>query len=268
MRRSVLLLVPALAFGALSGCDKESVHVAFRPQVGTSYRYEIKVQTLTTTVLGDQAPDKSSDDVTLESTETVTASGPDAVHVKVQLHRPGLPDRTFQVRFDRGAQLAGVDAVDGLPPDVLGPDGFPELLPAAVTAPPDRALSPGASWKIAATSNLGGTAPVRVEGTGKLVKVSTSGGHKVASIKARTSLPLSSTSHIGDATATLSGTEVTDSTASRAVADGAVQDADSVTRGDFKVVLAPKSGAPVDGTMSVEIRAQTRRLPDDVAKKG
>ena len=49
----VALNLSWLAFGALTGCDKESVHVAFRPPVGTSYRYEIKVQTATTTVLGD-----------------------------------------------------------------------------------------------------------------------------------------------------------------------------------------------------------------------
>jgi hypothetical protein len=106
---------------------------------------------------------------------------------------------------------------------------------------------------------------VKLEGTGRLVKVTTAGGQKVASIKADTRLPLSSTTQIGDATATLDGTEVTQSTAMRALADGSVQDAESVTKGTFKIVLSPKAGtlsAAVTGTMSVEIRSQTRRLPD------
>jgi hypothetical protein len=271
VRRSVLLLVPALAFGALTACDKGSVHVGFRPEAGASYRYEIRVQSVTTTVLGDAAPDRAEDDVVLESTETVLSSTPGTVEVRVQLRRAGSPDRTFRVRFDRGAQLAAVDAVDGLPPDVLGSVGFPEFLPAAVTAPPDRALSPGEKWKIDAKPALAGAAPVRLEGTGRLAKVSTSGGRKVASIKAETTLPLSSTTQIGDATANLEGTEVTESTAMRALADGSVQDAESVTTGNFKIVLSPKAGtggAPVTGTMSVEIRSQTRRLPDGESSKG
>lgn len=273
MRSLVPLLVPALAFGALTACKKESVHVGFRPAAGATYRYEITVHSVTTTVLGDQPPDRAVDDVTLQSTETVVSSGPDAVHVQVVLHRAGSADRTFQVRFDRAAQLSGVDAVDGLPPDVLGSVGFPEFLPAAATAPPDRPLSTGDTWKIDAQPALGGAAPVRLQGTGRLVKVASSGGRKVASIKAETSLPLSSTTDVGGATATLDGTEVTESTASRAVSDGAVQDASSDTTGTFRLVVSPKSatGAPVTGTMSVELHSQTRRLPDaevQAKKKG
>ncbi len=266
-RLPLALLLPALAAGGLTACDKEAVHVGFRPEAGASYRYEIKVQSVTTTLLGDEAPDRSVDDVTLESRDTVLSAAPGEVRVQVQLRRVGSPDRTFLVRFDRAAQLAGVDAVDGLPPAVLGPAGLPEFLPAAVTAPPDRPLSPGEKWRIDATPTLSGAAPVRLEGTGRLVKVSTSGGRKVASIKAETSVPLSSTSKVADATVTISGTETTESTATRALVDGVVQEANSVTKGTYNLVLSPNgSGAPVTGTMAVEIRAQTRRLPDEAKK--
>ncbi|HEV2757967.1 MAG TPA: hypothetical protein VGV86_00235, partial [Acidimicrobiales bacterium] len=171
-------------------------------------------------------------------------------------------------RFDRAAQLAGVDAVEGLPPAVLGPIGFPEFLPAAATAPPDRALSPGEKWKIDATPTLPGAQPVRLEGSGQLMKVTTSGGRKVASIKAETRLPLSSTTRMGDATVTISGTEKTQSTATRGLADGVVQDASSTTRGTYDVVVSPPpgGGSSVRGTMTVEIRSETRRLPDEVKK--
>ena len=72
-----------------------------------------------------------------------------------------------------------------------------------------------------------------------------------------------------DSTVTISGTERTESTANRALADGVVEEATSVTRGTYDLVLSPTAGAGahVRGTMSVEIRAQTRRLPDE-AKKG
>ncbi len=265
-------MATALACGAaLTGCDKQAVRVGFRPGAGAVYRYEITVKSTTTTNLGDAAPQTSVDDVVLQSIDTVLDSSPAAVRVRVQLTRTGSPDRTFLVRFDRGAQLARVDAVDGLPPDVLGPDGFPEFLPAAATAPPDRPLSPGEEWKIDATSTPTGGSPVRLQGSGQLVKVTTSGGQKVASIKAETTVPQSGKAQVGEATATLDGTETTESTATRALSDGSVQESTSVTKGTFRLVLSPKPGRqaePVPGTMSVEIRSQTRRIADDATKKG
>ena len=262
-----------VVFGALAQCGDEAstVQLGFRPPAGASYRYEIKVQSTTTTMIGDDAPERSVDEVVLESRDTVLSSGPDEVRVQVELRRAGSAPRVFRVRFDRGAQLAGVDAVEGLPPEVLGPVGLPEFLPAAATAPPDRPLSTGESWKIDVTPTLPGAEAVRVQGTGRLVKVTSSGGRKVASIEAETRLPLSSTTRVGDSTVTLSGTETTESSALRALDDGAVQEASSVTKGTYSLSLAPRAGvagAPVSGTMSVEIRSQTRRLSDEGAKKG
>ncbi|MEA2686153.1 MAG: hypothetical protein QOE93_1348, partial [Actinomycetota bacterium] len=46
--------------------------------------------------------------------------------------------------------------------------------------------------------------------------------------------------------------------------DGSVQAASSLTKGDFQVTLTGPGGddaAPVTGTMTVEVRAETRRLP-------
>ena len=263
------LLVPVLAAGVMTACDKESVHVGFRPEAGASYRYEIKVQSVTTTVLGDEAPDRAIDEVTLESLDTVLAAGAEEVKVQVVLRRAGSPERTFHVRFDRGHQLAGVDLVDGLPPEVLGPVGLPAFMPAAATAPPDRALTPGEKWKIDATPTVPGAgSQVRLEGTGRLVKVTTMGGRKVAAIKAETSVPLATTTQLEGATVTISGTERTESTANRALADGVVEEANSVTRGTYDLTLSPAgAGAPVRGSMQVEIRAQTKRLPDGAKKQ-
>jgi hypothetical protein len=263
-RLALCLLLPAVATGTLTGCEKESVNVGFRPEAGASYRYEIKVQSTTTTVLGDEAPDRALDEVTLETRDTVLSAAAEEVRVQVVLHRAGSPDRIFLVRFDRAHQLAGVDLVDGLPPEVLGPVGLPAFMPAAATAPPDRPLSPGEKWKIDATPSVpGASAGLRMEGTGRLVKVTTMGGRKVAAIKAETSVPLSSTAEVGGSTVTISGTERTESTANRALADGVLEEATSVTRGTYDLVLSPAAGssAQVRGTMLVEIRAQTRRAP-------
>ncbi|MGH9263687.1 MAG: hypothetical protein ACRD1D_03245, partial [Acidimicrobiales bacterium] len=82
MRRLAVLLIPALASGALTACDREAVHVGFRPPAGATYRYEIKVQSVTTTVLGEEPPTRSTDEVTLESRDTVLSAAPEEVRVR------------------------------------------------------------------------------------------------------------------------------------------------------------------------------------------
>lgn len=271
MRRlHALLLAGVAAAVALPGCEKQPVQVGFRPPAGATYRYELRVQSTTTTRLGDEAPDRAVDDAVLESRDTVLSSTPDEVRVQVVLARSGSPARTFVVRFDRFAQLAGVEAVDGLPPDVLGPGAFPEFLPAAATAPPNRPLAPGERWTIDARPNLPGTsADTRLQGSGRLVSVGSSGGRKVATLKAETRLPLRSSATLRDAAVSLDGVETTTVNATRALADGSVQSSTAVTKGRFDLVLtgAAAARASVTGTLDVEIRSTTRRLPDDGDKK-
>jgi hypothetical protein len=272
MRRVHALVLLGAVGGALAlpACDKQKVLVGFRPTAGTTYRYELRVQSTTTTRLGGDAPERSVDDTVLESRDTVLSSTPDEVRVQVVLARGGSPDRTFIVRFDRFAQLARVEAVDGLPPDVLGPGAFPEFLPAAATAPPNRPLATGERWTIDAHANLAGApSDTRLQGSGRLVSVGSSDGRKVASVKAETRLPLHSASTLRDAAVSLDGVETTTISARRALADGSVQSSTAVTKGTFALSLTPAgTGGSVSGTLEVEIRSATRRLPDEGARKG
>ena len=247
----------------LTACSKDRVQVAFRPKVGDSFKYELKVKSVTVTTLGTAAPERTVDEATLEATDTVLAADPEEVRVQVVLRRAGSPDRSFIVRFDRAAQLSGIETVEGLPPSVLGPLAFPEFLPAAAAAPPLSMLKPGEKWKIDTKPVLPGGVEAHFEGTGRLVKVGSSGGRKVASLKSETRLPLVSSSQVGNITVALEGVETTTATATRALSDGSVQKASSLTKGDFQVTLTGPGGddaAPVTGTMTVEIRSETRRL--------
>lgn len=255
-------LLGAAALGACSSDEK--VEVSFRPSAGAIYRYEVKVHSVTTTTMGRDAPERTVDDAVLEATETVLDSGPDEVRVQVQLRRPGSPDRTFVVRFDRAAQLSGVEAVDGLPPAVLGPSAFPEFLPAASTAPPKKMLAPGEKWKIDVKPTLPDGVIAHLQGTGKLVRITSAGGQKAASIRSETRLPLVSSSKLGAVTVALEGVEVTESTSTRSVSDGAVHSATATTRGTFQLTLTgPGDNAlPVTGTSVVDVRSETHRLPD------
>lgn len=272
-RLPVVVLGAVLLGGFLGGCSDqpEEVQVDYRPEVGATYRYELVVSSVTVTRLAGDQPERSVDEATLEATDTVLDSGPDGVRVRVDLRRSGSPDRSFVVRFDRGAQLSGVEAVEGLPPDVLGPLAFPEFLPAAATAPPRKLLSPGERWKIGTDTQLPDGSPVRIEGTGRLEDVSTVDGMKVASIRAQTRLPLVSTTRVRGVTVALDGIETTDSTADRAVSDGSVRTASTLTKGDYRITLngpSGETGTQLSGTMTVEVRSKIRLLEAGPPKPG
>jgi hypothetical protein len=257
-------LCAACLLGGLSACDRDTVRVSFRPAVGATYHYEVRVHSVTTTRLVGGEPERAVDDIVLQADETVvSATEGGEARVEVRLRQAGEPDRRFVVRLDRAAQLAGVDAVEGLPPSVVGPDALPQILPGAPGAPPDRPLAPGERWTIDAPAGLPGDGGARLVGSGRLVDLGVIDGRKVASTRATTRLPVTSTAAVRGNAVALDGTETTDGTATRDLADGAVERATTVTRGEFGLVVAPAGddrGAKVTGTLAIEVRSDTRRL--------
>ncbi|MDQ6839187.1 MAG: hypothetical protein M3137_12875, partial [Actinomycetota bacterium] len=172
MRRLAAVVTSAACLvGGLTACRRDTVRVSFRPAVGTSYRFEVAVHSMTTTRLAGGTPERSVDDIVLRVDETVVSATGGEARVQVRLRQEGMPDRTFVVRLDRAAQLAGVDAIDGLPPSVVGPDALPEILPGAPGAPPDRPLAPGERWTIDAPARLPGSGDARLVGSGRLVEL-------------------------------------------------------------------------------------------------
>ena len=251
-----------LASAALSACSDDKVRVAFRPEVGDRYRYEVRVRSVTTTDIGGEPPERTTDDAVIEADATVVEATPEQARLRVVLRRKGTPDRTLLLRFDRAAQLAGVEAVDGLPPQGLGSLSLPEVLPAAAAAPPDRPLAPGERWKISAESGPGGSGGGRLEGTGQLVGLGQSGQDRVADIRSTTRLPLSSTTRLGEVGLSLEGVETTEATTRRSLRDGAVVSATSRTEGSYRITLTPSGSeaGTLDGSMRVEVSSETRRL--------
>jgi hypothetical protein len=260
--RPVVAALAVAALVMLAGCQADTVRVAFRPQVGSQYRYEVVVRTVTTIRLGGAAPERTVDQARLVTDQTVLSAGADGIRVAVELRRPGSTPRRFVVRFDRAAQLTAVESIEGLPTSVLGPLGISEIFPAAAGAPPDRPLSAGERWSIDDRLRLPGSSASRLRGGGHLVELGLLGGRKVASIRSETRLPVSTTSQLRGGQLSLTGVETTDSSATRELADGAVARASSTTRGTFDVTLAsPTSGgSPVGGTMELEVTSTTRRI--------
>src|SRR5437879_8013994 len=128
VRRIGAVLFVALA--TTTACRPATVRLAYRPGVGDHARYRVLVHTRSTRVIPGTAPEQIDDDTSLVADQTVLAVSNDDARVRVVLSRPGGPDRTLVVRFDRAGQLVAVESIEGLPASALGRLGLPEDFPA------------------------------------------------------------------------------------------------------------------------------------------
>jgi hypothetical protein len=244
-----LALVVAVVFGA---CRPDTVRLAYRPDAGDVARYRVVVRTTSTRTIPGTAPEVQTDATTLIAEHRVLDIAGGHVRVRVVLSRPGAPDRTLVVRFDRGGRLVAVDSIEGLPASALGRLGLPEVFPAAGLAP-DQSLRPGQRWR-----RDGG----RV--SGRLAELGVEHGRRVARITARSALPASAATPTADGgTIELQGFEVTNAESTRDVDDGAVRRSDSTTEATFALRIAPppgEFGPTVAGTLAVSTRAEVARL--------
>lgn len=266
-RRRVVSTVVALALAAtgLVGCREGTVRLTFRPEAGTTYRYEVEVRTVSEVRMGSEAPEIREEDVILTAEHTVLRAGEDGVEVRVLLQEPGGPERVFEVVFDRAAQLEEVRSIEGVPDDRLGTLGISEIFPAAAGAPPDRPLAPGASWIIDDAIQLpdGSAAATELTGSGRLVELAVVEGVEVARLASAARLPLESTQVSPEGSLHLSGSQVTEYAATHDLEDGAVREATSNTVGNFDLEIGPPAGLgtePVNGTLRVEVSSSTRLI--------
>ena len=247
---------------AAAGCGRGTVHIAFRPATGAHYDYRVTVTARTVTTVGQDPSQTSSDHQVLRAEQAVLSADADGSRVQIGLTGQDSGTRTFIVRLDRAAQLAEVQRVEGLPASVLGDLGLSEIFPAAAGAPPDRALAPGDRWSVDEPVTLPGLRPSRLRGSGRLVALGIVHGRKVATTETTFRLPVERTVDAPNARILLSGTQVTTSTATRALADGAVQEARAVTTGRFTMTLLPPGGGgpPLTGTLELRVDSTTRRI--------
>lgn len=259
----------ATAAVALGACADGTVHIAFAPNAGARYRYEIEVDTVSTLQIEGREPEERRQSLLLRAHHTVLRSGAAGTQVRVRLEAgPGqrLSDfspRTFVVRLDRAAQLSRIDRVEGLPADVLGDFGLSEIFPAAAGAPPDRRLRPGDRWDIDEPIDVAGLGLARFSGHGRLAELGVIGGREVATIATETALELRGTSREPESRIEVTGRQHTAVRATHTIADGAVHEARSTSRGVFAIRLAPPDGdrsVALDGRLTVEITSRTTRL--------
>jgi hypothetical protein len=257
-------VIGAITLGALLvACRDDTVRIAFTPQAGDRYRYDVRVRAVTRSTIADAAPRRSADDFVLHAEHRVVRVGSGDTELEVKLSIPDVGERTFTAQFDRGAQLSRIDSIEGVPAEALGQLGLSEILPGAAGAPPRRALAPGDRWAIDSPAAVIGGGGSRLKGQGRLVSLGVVRGRDVATIESRYRLPVKRTTTSGEATIELDGTQTTVVQTVRALRDGAVESAKATTKGTYRVTLTPpagSTGAPLTGRLTVEVKSETSRL--------
>lgn len=255
----------------LSGCRPSTVRLAFAPRPGVSYRYELHVRSTSVTRLAGQAPRTRTDEIDLTAVDTVLTTDASGSRLHVLVSRRATPVADYSVRIDRQAALVGIDAVDGAPAGRLSADlgglQLQDLLPAAVGAPPDRALQAGDRWRSEATLAVPTFEPAQLVQAGRLQRFGVVDGRRVAVTSADGTLALSpraTTLVAGAGEVGLRGVERTATTITRVIDDGSIERASAHTSGLFDIVLLSTtgpSGSPlVTGQIQLDVRSTTRRV--------
>jgi hypothetical protein len=265
-RRVAAVLAVALAAVPVGACREDTVRLTFRPEVGATYRYEIRVRTETEVHLAGTEPEITTEDAVLVADHTVLHAGSRGVRVRVVLSAGAEAERTFVVRFDRSAQLEGVERVEGLASGPAGQLGLSEIFPTAAGAPPDRRLAPGERWEIDDEIALPGSpTPARLTGRGRLAELGVVDGVEVATVRSVSRLRLEATTDTVQGRMRLDGLQVTEHEAVHDLGDGAVRQARSTTTGSYGIDLTPPPGQPGDpipGSLVVRVRSETNRVAD------
>jgi hypothetical protein len=266
-RPAAILALGLSATLTLTACKPDTVRLAFRPGPGRQYSYEVRVESVTVTTLGDAAPRRTSSSFVLRADQEVVRTVGTMTEVRVRLAVVGgAPEHeatTLLVRLDRAAQLADVERIEGLPTNVLGQLGLAEIFPAAAGAPPDRALSPGDRWAIDEPLRLSGGEDTRLRGFGRLSQLDVAGGRKVATVESSYQLPVRRLAPEDPKAVVLNGTQSTSTRTTHELDDGSIRSAHSRSRGEFQLALRPpngQAGPTVRGSLVVEVRSTTTRL--------
>lgn len=263
---TVLVVTAALALGA---CRSGAVEITYGPAPGTRVEYRVEVDTLTVWDLDedtalDAGPVSEPDRQELVVRQEVLAADESGVRVDVTIERPDAVPRRFVVRFDRAARLTRVERADGIPTSTLDDLGLAELFPAAAGAPPDAPLEPGSSWKVDDELLLPGSAePVALQGRGRLVQLDVRGGEDVAVVRTELSFPVRTVAAAPSGQVRLDGDQQVSQRSVHRLADGTLESSDTVTVGDYDVLVEPPPGRtadPVPGTLHIEVRTRTTRL--------
>ena len=247
------------------GCRENTVNLAYQPRPGDRYSYRVEVAAVAEARVGSEAPRRTESNNVFEAEHAVLEAAPSGSRVEVRLREQGGSPRTFVVGLDRAAQLAEVQSIEGLPASALGGLGLSEIFPAAAVAPPDRPLAPGSRWSIDEPVRIASPEATRLVGRGRLAELNVADGREVATVESDYRLPVRRTAQERRSQLELNGSQDTNASTTYDLADGSVVSVDARTEGTYDIMLVPPPetpGAPIPGTLTVEVRSVTRRVSE------
>lgn len=262
MRTFIRRLLAVGLLLALAGCDTEGVTIAYEPAPGETYSYRYGIESSTTRVLEGAPPVENVRSSVIEADHRVIEHDGEGVRLEVSLVRDDEPERRYEVRFDRSAQLVGIDRVDGVALGLVGEAALSDLFTSG--PPPTGALRPGDSWPIEAPLELPETArPVVTTGSGRLVELGVVGDVDVAVVESELQVPVSGSTD--DGRTAINGLQHSRIRITYALEDGSVVEATSATTGEVRLVVQPPPGVdgrPVTGWLEYQIETTTDRIDD------
>ena len=254
----------AVLLASLTACRAHTVAIAFRPEVGATFRYEVRVRATTTTTLEGREPDRRDEEVRLIAEHTVLEAGPSGVRVRVLVGEASTVAEEFIVQFNRAAQLESIEAAEGTPAEIIGALGVPEIFPGGAGGPPARRLAPGDEWSVDRLISVpGASEPSRLRVRGRLRELGLAGDEEVARLRSTTELPSSTIAPTAQGFVVLDGHQRIEQSATYDLDDGAVRTVRATTTGQFDIEVQPPFGTiadPVPGTLEVRVTSHTRRL--------
>jgi hypothetical protein len=253
-----MALALAVGLGG-SGCRPGSVEVALGAAPGDAYAYRYDVEAVVIRSVDGGADEERRTSSTLQVDLRVVEVEPDGrVRAEVALTRDGGPVQRAVVRLDRAGSLAAVEALDCVPTEELGLGGLDGLLLADGTAPTGE-LRPGQTWVVDRGSGDGGAV---VTGSGRLDRLTTSGGHRAAVASTDLVARVDSDVPAGSSAARVDAEQRSTGTTAYDLDDGAVRWARMATDGTARVTIDPPTGAtgpPVVADVRYEVSVITRR---------
>lgn len=245
-----------------AGCRPGTVRLDAQPAVGVTTSYRVEVEADAVTALAERLPRNTTTETVFRTRHDVLSADENGRRVQVKVAEIGGSAMTLVVSLDRAGQLARVRTIEGLPAEALGDLGLSDIFPSAAAAPPPRSLAPGDRWRIDETVSVAGTAPSRLQGQGRLVRLGVVDGLRTATVETSYRLPVRRNEVDTGGRLRLDGTQRTTATVTYGLADGVVQSAVARTTGRYRIALFPPigtAGEPVPGTLQVTITSSTRR---------
>jgi hypothetical protein len=258
--RMLVLLLVVLAAVA---CRPDTVDLTYSFEQGQTLTYELTARATASWDIGGEGT--GSYRISYLVTESVVSASSDEATIEVTmspvnvseegLPSPGPDDRTFTMRVGQNGRVREVLQVDGVAAESLDPNDLAFIGLYRPPLPVER-VRLGDEWTADQDLSIGEVTQ-EVSSVGVLKSFSVAGTTKVAGITYGATGPIGWSTELPQGAADLTGSSETEARAELDIDNGRLLSAGSTTRGEFEVLVLPRSGgAPMEGTLQLDLELE------------